>query len=356
MPDRNPISGTFELTIRCNLHCKMCLFRHDDSENAELMTKELTAEQWIDMGRQVSEAGTLGLLITGGEPMLRQDFPEIWVGLAKQGFILTLYTNATLVTDKVMEVLTQYPPHRIGITFYGASPETYEKVTGNANAFDLALEGARRLMTLPSQKIFRMTIIQDNASDADRIEDLVHKEFGQEHLVTASARIHQSVRGGCADASSCRLTPQENVRMVFRKNIAEIKRIVGDAYDEKYLSICMTETGNDEAANKSFTLFGCKAGMDSYTITYSGELLGCQLLGMFATNAIKNSFKEAWEAYPYTVKLPKKNKKCLSCEDRKYCESCYASRYAETGDLEGISTYSCEEAKIIKHLVENRRR
>ena len=49
MPERNPTDGTFELTIRCNLHCKMCLFRHDDSENAELMAKELTAKQWIDM-------------------------------------------------------------------------------------------------------------------------------------------------------------------------------------------------------------------------------------------------------------------------------------------------------------------
>lgn len=81
MPKRIPTNGTFELTVRCNLHCKMCLFRHSDSENEEIMLKELTAKQWIDMASQVAEAGTMHLLITGGEPMLRTDFCEIWEGI-----------------------------------------------------------------------------------------------------------------------------------------------------------------------------------------------------------------------------------------------------------------------------------
>ena len=47
MPKRIPVTGTFELTVRCNLHYKMCLFRHDDSENEEIMQNELSAAQWI---------------------------------------------------------------------------------------------------------------------------------------------------------------------------------------------------------------------------------------------------------------------------------------------------------------------
>ena len=45
MPKRIPVNGTFELTVRCNLHCKMCLFRHDDSENEEILQNELSAAQ-----------------------------------------------------------------------------------------------------------------------------------------------------------------------------------------------------------------------------------------------------------------------------------------------------------------------
>ena len=76
----------FELTVRCNLHCKMCLFRHADSENASIIKKELTTEQWISMADQAAEAGTISLLITGGEPMLRPDFCEIWKEFTKEDF------------------------------------------------------------------------------------------------------------------------------------------------------------------------------------------------------------------------------------------------------------------------------
>lgn len=150
LPPRHPTDGTFELTVRCNLHCKMCLFRHDDSENPALMAKELTATQWIELARQAAEAGTLNLLITGGEPMLRPDFCEIWEGVYQQGFLITLYTNATLVTPRIMETLRKYPPHRIGVTIYGASPETYEKVCGSASAHERMIDGIRQLKTLPS--------------------------------------------------------------------------------------------------------------------------------------------------------------------------------------------------------------
>ncbi|MDO4974490.1 MAG: radical SAM protein [Eubacteriales bacterium] len=352
MPERNPTDGTFELTIRCNLHCKMCLFRHDDSENAEIMAKELTAAQWIDMARQVAEAGTLSLLITGGEPMLRPDFCEIWEGIYKQGFVITLYTNATLVTPKIMETLRKYPPHRIGITFYGSNPETYERVTGSAKAFELALQGARELITLPSKMVFRMTIIRDNANDVHEIEEMVHREFGEDHLVSFAFRIHQPVRGGCADAVSCRLPPSEYIDLLFRNTIREIKNDFGDFIDEDRLLLRVSQKTSDRESPSVYSLFGCHAGMDSYTVSYSGKLLGCQLLGMFSTDAVKDGFLSAWEEYPYCVSLPDRNPQCLMCENREYCNTCYASRYAETGDLSGVPEYACAEARYLKSLAD----
>ena len=47
MPLRSPINGTLELTLRCNLKCKMCMFRHSDDENTQLLNNELTVEQWL---------------------------------------------------------------------------------------------------------------------------------------------------------------------------------------------------------------------------------------------------------------------------------------------------------------------
>lgn len=104
-PNRHPLNGTFELTGRCNLSCKMCLVRVDRKRMAELNLRERTGEEWIDMARQAAAAGTLSLLLTGGEPMLRPDFAEIYSAISNMGFLVTLYTNATMVTSSVMDIL-----------------------------------------------------------------------------------------------------------------------------------------------------------------------------------------------------------------------------------------------------------
>lgn len=245
MPRRIPVDGTFELTVRCNLRCKMCLFRHRESENARIKARELTAAQWIGMARQAAEAGTFSLLITGGEPLLRPDFCRIWEGIYRQGFLMTLYTNATLVTDEVMETLRKYPPHRIGVTIYGASPEIYEKVCGDGRAYGQALEGAHRLQELPSRLEFRTTIIKDNYEDFDNICRLVREEFGQQYPLIQTRIVTQSVRGACADVRSCRLEPEDNVKLAFRRGVRRIRHLVGDSFDEKNLRAVYLDHSRD---------------------------------------------------------------------------------------------------------------
>ncbi len=103
--ERYPLNGTFELTGRCNLSCKMCLVRIGQQQICESGMRERTAGEWIDMAEQVRDAGTFSLLLTGGEVMLRPDFCEIYEAISKMGFILTVYTNATMVTDEIMGML-----------------------------------------------------------------------------------------------------------------------------------------------------------------------------------------------------------------------------------------------------------
>lgn len=353
-PDRTPYTGTFELTVRCNLHCKMCLFRHDDCENQDLMAKELSAAQWIDLARQVAEAGTMKLLITGGEPFLRPDFCEIWEGIYQQGFILELYTNAALVNDKIMETLRKYPPHSIGITIYGASAETYEKVCGSGAAFDRAIRGMHQLITLPSAIDFRTTIIKDNYDDLDRIHDLVRNEFGIERI-THTRLVTQSVRGACADVTTCRLEPEDNIRIAYKTGIDIIKKYVGDTYDEKNLYIEHRSLPAESQSVGHLTLFGCDAGMHDFTIAWDGQLLGCQMLGVFSEDTLAKGFQKAWADFPSQVKLPPPNPKCLQCVYSNICNCCPASRYAETGSLNGCPLYVCRDTAAVQRLIENRR-
>ena len=70
------------------------------------------------------EQGVVFLLITGGEPLLRDDFPQIYTELSKLGFIISINTNGYLITDKILELFKKNPPTRVNISLYGANDNT----------------------------------------------------------------------------------------------------------------------------------------------------------------------------------------------------------------------------------------
>ena len=122
-----PASGTFELTSRCNFNCKMCYVH---SAKCNLQKDELPAEWWIETGKKAAEQGMIFLLLTGGEPLLRDDFPYIYKELKKLGFVISINTNGYLLSGKIAELFKEYPPNRLNISLYGSNDDTYENLTG----------------------------------------------------------------------------------------------------------------------------------------------------------------------------------------------------------------------------------
>ena len=354
-PERYPVNATFELTVRCNLQCKMCLFRHEESENAAIINNELTAEEWISLAKQAADMGTGGILLTGGEPMLRSDFCEIYENIYRFGFMISLYTNATVVTPKIMETLRKYPPHKIGISIYGASDDTYKKVCGNDGAFQKMLEGSKQLCSLPSVIDFRTTIIYDNLSDSRAIDKLVKEEFGENYSASQTRMVMKAVRGGCAEVEKCRLSPEDNVKLSLQRSIDILKERIGDGFNEKNIRIRQENLKKNADCGlpleRKYSLFGCSGGMSAYAVTWDGKLQACQVLGAFYTDAKKLGLKEAWETFPLAVKLPKIGEKCLNCKMSDICQSCYALKYAETGDVSGCPEYACADSEIMNSYI-----
>ncbi|MDF2608762.1 MAG: Radical domain protein [Lachnospiraceae bacterium] len=359
---RVPLNGTLELTARCNLRCKMCLIRVNEKRMTELGGRERTTKEWIQLAREMFDAGTIGLLLTGGEPMLRGDFCQIYKAVAQMGFLLTLYTNATLVTPEVMEVLKAYPPHSIGITTYGASPETYEKVTGSASAYNKMIEGVRQLRQLPSKLTIRTTLIKDNANDLRKMSEWAFS-IGRDVDFNVSRIVTKAVRGGIAEVESCRLTAEENVAMLrerskefimepFSRFIKEHPEVIKKEKikKEKIPTTIFKNTDNnitdpkDQTVKEKLTLYGCEAGMSAYTITWDGKLIGCQMLGDCWTYPFETGFMQAWEDYPKQVNLQPMPEQCKGCEIT--CSACPATRQAETGSIGGFPEYLCQESKL----------
>ena len=332
---RYPMNGTLELTLRCNLRCKMCMFRREDTQ----LMQELTAAQWIDLADQLAKAGTLSLLLTGGEPLMRKDFAEIYAGIYPKGFLLTLYTNATLVTDRVMETLRAMPPHRIGVTLYGTCNEDYEAICGMPNGFDKAMEGIEKLRTLPSALELRFTPTCDTIEKTEVLDKLVYDRFGIHPIL--SSRVFKAVRGGCMHPETCRPTPQQTVDIIHRQMQARLRNLIPEQFKEH---VKLEIFDRCEDAPQSQTLLGCSAGMKNFTITYDGKLLGCQLLDTFQTDALHEGFLPAWERFPETVKLPAHP--CRDCEYLDACTICPAVAMAETGSLTGVPSYICEITKL----------
>lgn len=345
---RYPFNGTFELTARCNLSCKMCYVRIDNNKIKESGKEEKSAKEWIDMARQAFEEGTISLLLTGGEPMLRPDFCEIYEEIAKMGFIITLYTNATMITPKIMHILKKYPPNTVGITLYGASRDTYKKVCGNADAYDKTIEGINELLQLPSKIEIRTTIIKDNLNDLKLIENYV-KSIKRENIkFNLNRTVLNSVRGGISDPTICRLDPDKNAELYCQRYkdyaesyIKDKKSNVDTEIDEKY----STDKSEENVKTNEKTFYGCQAGCTEYYITWDGKLIPCTLMGKNYTEPFDEGLKNAWNRLEEVIEPSRTPKACIDCKYSSFCSACEANRYCETGDESGIPKYLCEEAK-----------
>ena len=139
---RTPLTGTLDLTYRCNLNCIHCYLGDNAYVNKH---DEMSTKQICTVIDEITEAGCLYFLVTGGEPFLRRDFPEIYGYAKKQGLIITIFTNGTLVTNELIGLFRDLPPYAVEITLYGSTAKTYERITGVPGSFGKCLEGIQKL-------------------------------------------------------------------------------------------------------------------------------------------------------------------------------------------------------------------
>ncbi len=341
---RVPISGQFELTARCNLHCKMCYVCKYASDK-EAMSKERTAEEWLAIAREAKEAGMLYLLITGGEVFLRKDFMYIYSELVKMGFHIEIYTNATMITPDIAKALGRIPPSKIGITIYGASYETYERVCGNGNAFNLAIRGIDLLLAEGITVWLKTTIVKGNVKDFYNIAKIAEErgiELGMISYISPR-------REGCGTFPEAeRLSPFELVK--FREDAGRyFESKSGQAYnidyedgiEEKEIQEADEEIKEKEAASNK-DAFNCIAGKCAFWITWDGRMTPCALMDEPYSHPFEEGFKNAWVDVQKGCALIPSCYECKQCEHKDICMPCPARLKIETGFYDKAAPYLCE--------------
>jgi len=352
---RIPLNGAFELTPRCNFNCRMC-YIHEHSHSFGKAEGELSADQWIRLASDAYDAGMLNLILTGGEIFLRDDFEEIYENVAKMGFNITLYTNASLIDSKRAKWLGRMPPSTIEITLYGASAETYEKVCGNGNAYSDVLKAIDLLLAEGINIELKTTCIEDNLDDYNAMAEFSFRRgipFGfVDYLYPA--------RTSSQIPNSCRLTPDKLVD--FQKKAFDLNRRLRGIYSKGSPSKETLECRNrlvDELnrlppdPQRAESAFGCNAGSSDFWITWDGRMLPCGAMEEPAFLPLEIGFINAWRKLTEECAGIPACRECVSCEYLDYCIVCPAKLKSETGMYDRPAPYLCELARIAKEKFNN---
>ena len=337
--DRNsiPFSGAFELTSRCTLDCKMC-YIHQNGGNCP--SAEKNGEWWINLAKEARDAGTLLLLLTGGEPLLHPDFEDIYLKCREMGLLVSVNTNATLIDDEKVRFFKENPPQRLNITLYGASEETYEKLCGNGKAFKKVMSAIEKLKEANVKIKLNYSITPQNFKDAATVQEWA-KEW--ELPVQPVSYIVPPVRV-CGE--KVRLSPEDAAREQFLWQ----KRIYGDDMEKfvktKDLPPDIEDFG--ECRDPNGDRITCRAGLSSYWITYDGVMLPC---GMIPEP--KSEIKSFSESFKFIRQEREKiilPAKCKDCNFKKVCDNCAAVAFAETGSFSEAPEYACQKAQAYAKL------
>ena len=337
-----PVSGTFELTPRCTLDCKMC-YIHRSPNSCEAIEREKPASWWIDLARQARDQGMLLLLLTGGEPLLRPDFKEIYLACRNLGLLVSVNTNATLIDDRMVSFFADYPPQRLNITLYGTSEDTYANLCGNRSAFNKVIYAINALNNAGVNIKLNYSINPYNKDDMLKAYDFA-KALGV-HIQPVSY-MFPPLRAS-VDGKAVRLTAEKaalahvewqrhHLGERFREYLDHIK--MGEV-PEEFGEICVDKTGEK---------INCRAGSTVFWVTWDGKMTPCGM--MITPSAEITDFNSAWQ-YIRTerekIVLPAE---CKNCSLRKICDVCAAVTFAETGRFDGVPTYVCEKAKVYNRL------
>lgn len=163
-----PLNGQIDLTYRCNLNCQHCFIVREKDK------KELGFEEVISIIEEIRKSGCLWLCFSGGEVFLREDFVDIYTYARKKGFLISILTNGTLITEKIADYLAKIPPNSIEITLNGITEKVYEEVTQTRGSFVKAM---RAIQLLKGKNL--PLVVKSNGMKINRDQILKIKRFSE---------------------------------------------------------------------------------------------------------------------------------------------------------------------------------
>lgn len=327
---RIPSNGTIEVTRRCPLECAHC-YNNLRVGDADARRGELTLDEHRRIIDEITKAGCLWLLLTGGEVLARKDFLDIYTHAKRNGLLVTVFTNGVMVTEGIADYLAEWRPFAIEVTLYGRTRETYERLTGVEGSFDRCLRGIALLRERRMPLKLKTVAVSINQHEIGDMRRFAEEELGVPFKFDAM----MNPRIDCSQSPlAVRLTPEEAVALDIEdprrfgewKRLAEISR---DLYSSR-------------------DLYHCGAGVNSFAINPEGKMSMCVLSHADTFDLRRGSFLDGWNGFLASVRsrTVTRPSKCTSCRIRSLCSTCAATGELENKDPEAPVEFFCHVAHL----------
>ena len=339
--ERQLLSFTLEVTARCNLNCRHCYINlpaHDSCARG----KELSLAEIKSLIDQAVDLGALWCLMTGGEPLLREDFFEIYLYAKEKGLLISVFTNACPVNGRHIDLFKNYPPRDIEVTVYGVTRETYEKVTRKKGSFEAFRRGLDLLLGSGVKVRLKAMALRSNVHELPQISEFCRRHT--KDYFRFDPLLHLRLDGDGTrneEIKSERLSAEEIVAVEQQdpERQASLEKNCGSLiHDGRTPSSCDR-------------LFHCGTGNGNFSVSYDGFFRPCSSLNHPACryDLRKGTLKEAYKKFvPRLRDMRSRSEefltRCHACPIVNLCLWCPAHSHLETGRLDTPVDYFCQVA------------
>jgi AdoMet-dependent heme synthase len=323
----------WETTRRCNLSCKHCrAVAEDHAYENELDTKEA-----VTLLDQIREVGNPIIILTGGEPLLREDIFDIAAYGTKLGLRMVMAPNGTLLTPDIAEKLKACGIKRISVSLDGASPKTHDNFRGLSNAFTDAIRGIHFAKDAGLEFQINTTITKTNLAEIPKILALAEDLGAVAHhifLLVPTGR-GKYIVDSAIDAGEYEQTlnwfydQRDKTHLQLKATCApHYYRILRQRAHAEGKKISFESHGLDAVTR------GCLAGTGFCFISHVGRVQTCGFLDVTCGDIRQQTFADVWENSTVFNELrdfSKLEDKCGICEYKRVCGGCRARAYEATG-------------------------
>ena len=358
-----PIDSTlrlvaWEITRRCNLSCQHCRASAED----HFYEGELSHAQGITLLDQIREVGQPIIILTGGEPMLREDVYDLAEYGNRIGLRMVMAPNGTLITPESAKKMLAAGIKRISVSIDGPDAATHDAIRRQPGAFERSVNGLRIAKEHGIDFQLNTTVSVENYTMIGAIHDLAIALGAVAHhvfLLVPTGRAHlmegQEITG--EDYENLLVWLHEKakdspiqIKPTCAPHYMRISRQRGGpaqpaaAHGHAHAHPGAGHPGGGHPGGLHSMTRGCLGGTGFCFISHTGIVSPCGYLEIDCGNVNEKHFKDIWENSPQFLRLRNPDEltgKCAVCEFVRVCGGCRARAYAATGE------YMAEEPNCI---------